>query len=784
MSTTAKKIVCEEYYDTDVLKKLLKSTGVVDEDSMKSLKYLRYKKLKGSSSCAVTYMHKAGGMRKKGMGRLYPQSFSYAQGMSRALRNSLARSQYWDVDMVSSQPTLALAVCKQKGWDCEALEDYIEHRDEWLEKLGEYYGVPAKDPEGNDAKSLINSVCFGMALDNWQARVEEARDGWVPRDVHHKSIVTLKQEMKVLGMLIMAEYPEVVKDLKSDGKEPWYGSVAAFVLQDMETQVLVVIRDFLLSRGRSMDTLIHDGGLVRKLPGEKEFPEGLLREVEEHVYHEFPGLEVRLAVKAMDEVFSLEGNDVHGNDGDDGRSNPVYIAWKEEIEMEWAFVMQPPTYVRLYSDGREPYLSTASKFKESYQHSPTVSVGPTKISCHVLWMSDPDKRCFERMVFRPPPLATTSKDFNLWTGFAVESIPSSKEGSPDMMLKHIKMLCGDAYDYCIKWIARIFQRPGASSRTALAFCGEQGIGKNLVTDFLNYLLGDKLYFKTSSPDSVVFGRFNSAMMYRLLVNIDEAAKSKMVAGKEQLKDMIANKKISVEKKGIDAFILDSFVAFILTTNNIDSVPLEVGDRRYVVVSCSDQTSGNTAYFNTLVDYMENPANQRAFYDYLLTVDLNGIDWIKDRPNGALYNHMQVVHSDVFSKFWMHIYAKFQDDDLWSEFETWEYKTATEFYEAYAKYETGKLKMESASVKSNREWGTLLLTKNVIRKHDDPLTDKLEFVLWKTRTGNAKKYIIDKALLGKWLVNKKLLDVTDIECAFTEEEVKKDLCVAFEEECNV
>ncbi len=305
MTTPAKKIICEEYYDTNVLKKLLKSSGILDEDSMKSLKYLRYKKLKGANSCSVTYMHKAGAMRKKGLGRLYPQSFSYAQGMSRALRNTLARELYWDVDMVSSQPTLALAVCKQKGWDCEALQDYIDNRDEWLTGLGEYYGVPAKDPEGNDAKSLINAVCFGMGLDNWQTRVEAARDGWVPRETHHRSIVTLKQEMKVLGMLMMAEYPEVVKDLRVDGKDPWYGSVAAFILQDMETQVLCVIRDFLATRGRSMDTLIHDGGLVRKLPGEDAFPEELLREVEEHVFNEYPGLEVRLAVKGMDEVLPL-----------------------------------------------------------------------------------------------------------------------------------------------------------------------------------------------------------------------------------------------------------------------------------------------------------------------------------------------------------------------------------------------------------------------------------------------------------------------------------------------
>jgi len=62
--------------------------------------------------------------------------------------------------------------------------------------------------------------------------------------------------------------------------------------------VMNALKDF----GRSMDVLIHDGGLVRKIDGESELPSNLIRKVEEKV-KEMTGYTVSLVVKPMETSF-------------------------------------------------------------------------------------------------------------------------------------------------------------------------------------------------------------------------------------------------------------------------------------------------------------------------------------------------------------------------------------------------------------------------------------------------------------------------------------------------
>lgn len=465
---------------------------------------------------------------------------------------------------------------------------------------------------------------------------------------------------------------------------------------------------------------------------------------------------------------STKGKKGCGSDvAEGGRSDPVYVQWKEDIEREWLFIQQPPTYIRLYTDGTPPYMCNAHKFEQSFEHSPKVDVGPAMVSCHKLWMTDPAKRCFECMVFRPPPLDVKPREFNMWTGFAVERIPPNAQGTAEPMLEHMRMLLRDAFDYCIKWIARLFQVPAKLARTYLAWCGSQGAGKNIVLDFLEMLMGDSLYFHTTSPESVLFGRFNAALMGKLLVNIDEVDKATMVAGREKLKDMVTNKKISVEKKGIDPFSVENFAAFILTSNAHDSMPVQSNDRRGAIVAVSDDRANDKPYFDALVAYMEKPENQRAFYDYLMAVDISGVDWIADRPNGELYMHMQLEHADDFTKFWLHMYGKFEEG-VWAGSEEMVFEGAADFMRQYTKFEEDVLRRERPSVTNTKVWGSLLKTKKVIRKHDEDATAKMEFVLWKCMTGNMKKYVVDKVMLGKWLVKAGVVSVTDVECVFLEE----------------
>lgn len=765
-TTQALKVTCNELYDLDVLNKLLKSVGVVDPDTLKNLKYLRYNKLKGASGLDVTYMHKSGYHRKSQVGRMYPQNvkFCMAQGMPRALRNTLANKHYWDVDMVNAQPNLCVRMCKQNDWKCEVLEDYVECREHWLAEVSSYYGVSRKD-----AKQMIQSLCFGGTMEAWQAKAEVDLDDFVPMEKHLPVLVRLSEEMRAIGAKVICQFPEMAAGIKKENPKAWWGTFVAHLLQDIERQALQLVMESLEANGRRMDVLMHDGGYVRKLPGEEEFPEELLREAEEHVANTCPGLEIRLVVKPMEEVLQLESKVVVAAEGG-ARSDPVYVQWKEEREQEWVFIQQPPTYVRVHADGTPTYMCNAAKFEQSFEHSPKVGDGPAKVSCHKLWMTDPAKRCFERMVFRPPPLVAKPNEFNLWSGFAVERIEPSDKGSAQPMIDHLKMLLGDAFDYHIKWMAYKVQQPGKLNRVALVWAGAPGAGKNIPVVFLQYIFGDNMFFKTSNPQTTVFGRFNGALMNKLLVNIDEGDKEKLSMGREQLKDLIANKTISVEKKGIDVFTIENFAAFLFTTNHLDAVPIDSLDRRYVAQLCNDLMANNYEYFEKLAEYIEQPENQRAFYDYLMSVDVAGVDWINERPNGQLYNHMKAEAADDFSKYWMSLYSKFEAGSVWAGEEEMAFQDADEFMKNYIRFEKEVLELPKPTVTNTKQWGRKLSINKLIRKGDEQPTARLEFVAWEyvPGRGNSKMYTVSKDVLGQWLMKKGLLDKSElIDYSFTE-----------------
>jgi hypothetical protein len=75
-------------------------------------------------------------------------------------------------------------------------------------------------------------------------------------------------------------------------------SFLAIRLQTIERDILLEVERELERHGRHMDTYIHDGGLVRKLEGEVEFPQAILEACEQAVLRKF-NIKIRLLIKPM-----------------------------------------------------------------------------------------------------------------------------------------------------------------------------------------------------------------------------------------------------------------------------------------------------------------------------------------------------------------------------------------------------------------------------------------------------------------------------------------------------
>jgi hypothetical protein len=76
-----------------------------------------------------------------------------------------------------------------------------------------------------------------------------------------------------------------------------------------------------------------------------------------------------------------------------------------------------------------------------------------------------------------------------------------------------------------------------------------------------------------------------------------------------------------------------------TSNHDNMVKIEQGDRRYTVHECADDFVSDTKYFEELLEYCEDPANARAFFDYLKSYDLTGVN-LRNRPITEAYKEMK------------------------------------------------------------------------------------------------------------------------------------------------
>jgi len=275
---------------------------------------------------------------------------------------------------------------------------------------------------------------------------------------------------------------------------------------------------------------------------------------------------------------------------------------------------------------------------------------------------------FSRMAFVPQPgvpshlpsmVAGMPGVYNTWTGFRHARLPPI---DPDMeritpMLTHIReSLCaGNAehYAYVMGWFAHIIQRPATKTNTALVLVGKQGVGKNAWIDFFGrHVIGMRYYCATDDLDSLL-AQFNSAFENRLFTSVDESTSQDNTRKRVQqkLKSSITKQLTEIERKYQEKTTLQDFNNFCFMSNHDDCVPIEAGDRRFVVLKCADAfaegipgaSPTRDAHFARLwATLAADEVDRTAYhmYRYLLTYDLSG--WVATkRPQTELYQQMKL-----------------------------------------------------------------------------------------------------------------------------------------------
>jgi len=205
------------------------------------------------------------------------------------------------------------------------------------------------------------------------------------------------------------------------------------------------------------------------------------------------------------------------------------------------------------------------------------------------------------------------------------------------------------FEYLLKYMAHLVQRPGELPRTSLVFRSKQGAGKNVFFEnFGSYILGNDYVLQTAEMEKVL-GRF-SMVNNKLLVILDEANGKDSFSNSDKIKNIITAEQIAWERKGIDGVKIRNCGRYLIFSNNSTPIKIEMSDRRFVVYECANDVLNNREYFKELVKSFKDETLARGFYDYLMSVDIDDWDSINDRPITKAYRNIQSTNIPVIARF--------------------------------------------------------------------------------------------------------------------------------------
>lgn len=231
------------------------------------------------------------------------------------------------------------------------------------------------------------------------------------------------------------------------------------------------------------------------------------------------------------------------------------------------------------------------------------------------WLKHPARRGYREVVFQPPPFACDPRDYNLWTGFAVEP----KAGDCALFLRHVlEVVCSGHrghYEYLLDLLAFTVQQPGTPSQVAVAMRGKPGTGKGTLVRELGKIFGRRHFVHLDKIEQLA-GKFNASLSGKVVVFADEAVWGGDKREVGALKRLITEPTLHVERKGIDGVDERNCVHLFMATNERWSAPVQLGERRFLCLEVSDERMQDHAWFEA-IERQQAAAGTAALLDLLL-----------------------------------------------------------------------------------------------------------------------------------------------------------------------
>lgn len=282
------------------------------------------------------------------------------------------------------------------------------------------------------------------------------------------------------------------------------------------------------------------------------------------------------------------------------------------LEDEWVYVIDAEAFVRR-SDGKK-WSKEQWKAAHADRYDGEIVGAVFKGKLRV--------RKFESLVYLPCagefPDGEDGGRYNIWRDSTIEAKP----GDFSIFLDHMARMIPDEVErsYALDYMAMVVQNPARKVNYALLFRGAQGTGKSWIGRMMTAIIGSPNVVFPSNDE--VLSNWTVWTEGSSLAVIEELMARGRLDMANRLKPIITEPTLRIEEKKRSIYTIPNHLNLIAFTNHEDALPIEAGDRRWLVIS-SAMKPMDEAYYDRLFAFLsgEGPA---AVKHYLLNrqVQLN------------------------------------------------------------------------------------------------------------------------------------------------------------------
>lgn len=675
-----------EYPDVQALKEVINLPFIYSKDKASLKAYLDIA-LKSNGMVKTRYS------RRPYNGTLYGRYYvdngakvMTCQRQWRHIRTALFGKTETDIDIVNCHANILQNLCHLNHVKCTMLDSYVRDRENFIntqmnltqDDVDRYNRKTCSSFTKKDlGKAIVCASVFGCS---------DYSSFYLTKSPYKKNF---KAELSNIAKAItqLPVYEQLVNDVKITKPDSHPGSWLSFIIQEEELHYVSIAMKAFQEKGVEVTALIHDGFQIRCK--DEQLIDSILHGVNTEIDV------VRFIRKPFStSVFELEieteSNEVEETDEIDGlyMDCQAFLNMTEVFEQTHAKILSKAKFITTQDDGTYIFKSQTDMLV-SYQNMWFKDNDGKTRSFIKTWFNYPNMKTYKDIGVFPPGVRCPDGWFNTWTPFTVQTLASTgmdTQEQVDIILNHIKALCGHdeyVYKFVCAWIAFSLVYP-SKKIACLVLISKQGAGKGTLMYLLERLFGNKRILSTSTPSRDVWGMFNGSMEHAYIVNLDELSKKETVDAVGQIKKLITDSTLTINRKGVGQYDVSSYHRFIVTTNNEDPIRSDADDRRNVIIRSSDEycpcvmgVENSNAYFTKLRQAIDTDDVLVALYNHLIAIpDLDKFtSWVlpKTEQQKAL---QEMSRSDI--DLWLEHHVSLSEGE--SEIEL----MATD---AYASYKT-------------------------------------------------------------------------------------------------